>query len=81
MEWNLIMQEMVLLPDWVGGRETVVKQGMASESGRGEKGRGGGREVQRMAYCMSAHGGCDGGGFCSLPCKSLPHGLFHLAQK
>lgn len=37
---NLIRQEMVLLPDRVGGRKTVVKQGIVIESGKGERGDG-----------------------------------------
>lgn len=50
---NLIRQEMVLLPDLVGGRKRVVKQGTAIERGRGEglkRGLGGGRERELM-YC------------------------------
>lgn len=45
---NLIRQEMVLLPDWVGGRKTVVKQGIVMERGR----RGGWvEEEEKVSAC------------------------------
>lgn len=86
---NLIRQKMVLLPDWVGGRKTVVKQGKVMERGRREGGMGGGgRESERM-YCMSAHAGVGvrwrGFSFSffssTCPCKCFPHVLPHLPQK
>lgn len=74
---------MVLLPDWVGGRKTVVKQGIVIEKGRGEGGLGGGREkcgACTVCQCMLGGGKVEGN-LLVLPCKCLPHVLFHLPQE